>query len=62
VTHAKYYNAHSANDLKDIYKTLSAQFVAETKRTELTALVAAPAFLLLVIACVLSLLWSNRLT
>jgi Ca-activated chloride channel family protein len=62
ITHAKYFNAQSSEDLEGIYKGLSAQFVAETKRTELTGLVAAPALFLLLIAGVLSLVWSNRLT
>ncbi len=61
ITHAKYFNARNTADLKEVYKTLSAQFVAETKRTELTALVAVPALLLLLLGTVLSLLWSNRM-
>jgi Ca-activated chloride channel family protein len=62
ITKASHFNAESAAELKEIYKTLTTQFVAETKRTELTAFIAAPALILLVIAMVLSLLWSNRMT
>ncbi len=62
ITKAKYFNAQSSKDLEEIYKGLGAQFVAETKRTELTALIAIPALVLLVAAILLSLLWSNRLT
>ena len=62
ITKAKYFNAQSSKDLEEIYKGLSAQFVAETKRTELTALIAVPALLFLVTAILLSLIWSNRLT
>ena len=62
ITKAAHYNAQSATELKEIYKTLTTQFVAETKRTELTAFIAAPALILLLIAMVLSLLWSNRMT
>ena len=62
ITKAKYYNAQSSKDLEEVYKGLSAQFVAETKRTELTSLIAVPALMFLLMAVLLSLLWSNRLT
>ena len=62
ITKAKYYNAQSSKDLEDVYKDLSAQFVAETKRTELTSLITVPALVFLLMAVLLSLLWSNRLT
>jgi Ca-activated chloride channel family protein len=61
MTQARYFHAVNENDLREIYKSLTAQFVAETKRTELTAMVAAPAMILLLLAVVLSLLWSNRM-
>ena len=61
MTQARYYHAVSENELKEIYKALTAQFVAETKRTELTAMIAAPAMVLLLLAVVLSLIWSNRM-
>ena len=61
ITHARYFHAVSEAELREIYKSLTAQFVTETKRTELTALIALPAGLLLVISVLLSLLWSNRL-
>ena len=62
ITHGHYFNAQNSTDLREIYKALSAQFVSETKRTELTALIAGPALLLLLLAGILSLIWSNRLT
>ncbi len=61
MTKARYFHAATEADLKEIYKSLTSQFVAETKRTELTAMIAAPAMLMLLLAVVLSLLWSNRL-
>jgi Ca-activated chloride channel family protein len=61
MTGAKYYHAADEEALKKVYKTLTAQFVAETKRTELTGLVALPALLLLIAAAALSLVWSNRM-
>ena len=62
ITKAGHFNAQTAGELKEIYKGLTTQFVAETKRTELTAFIAMPALILLVIAIGLSVLWSNRMT
>ena len=61
MTHARYFHAVNESDLKEIYKSLTAQLIAETKRTELTAMIAAPAMILLLLAVVLSLVWSNRM-
>jgi len=61
MTGAKYFHAQTENDLKTVYDSLSAQFVAETKRTEVSAGFAALALLLLVAAAGLSLAWSNRI-
>lgn len=48
-----YFLAKSADDLRKAYESLTTQFVAETRRTEVTALAAALAFLLLVLAVML---------
>jgi Ca-activated chloride channel family protein len=61
MTGAKYFLAQNESDLKNVYDSLSAQFVAETKRTEVSAGFAALALLLLVMAAGLSLAWSNRI-
>jgi Ca-activated chloride channel family protein len=50
ITGGKYFLAKSAADLRKAYESLTTQFVAETKRTEVTAFAAALAFLLLVLA------------
>jgi len=55
ITGGKYFNARTEADLKSAYDTLTTQFVAETRRTEVTAFVAALALVLLVLAVGLSL-------
>jgi Ca-activated chloride channel homolog len=50
ITGGKYFLAKSANDLRKAYESLTTQFVAETRRTEVTAFAAALAFVLLVLA------------
>ncbi len=50
ITGGKYFLAKSAADLRKAYESLTTQFVAETRRTEVTAFAAALAFLLLVLA------------
>jgi Ca-activated chloride channel family protein len=61
MTGAKYFHATSEADLQEAYASLTSQFVAETKRTEITAAAAAVAALLMVLAGALSLSWSSRL-
>ncbi|MCB2107085.1 MAG: VWA domain-containing protein [Rhodobacteraceae bacterium] len=61
MTKAKYFLATSEEDLKEIYGSMSAQFVSERARTEITGLFGGLAFVLLLMAGGLSLLWSNRL-
>jgi Ca-activated chloride channel family protein len=61
VTHAQYFYAGSATDLRRVYESLNAKFVLEKKETEVTALFAAAAALLLVAAGALSLQWSSRI-
>jgi Ca-activated chloride channel homolog len=61
ITHAKYYRATTATDLKEIYQSLKSEFVLETKKTEITAGFAAFAGVLMLIAAGLSLWWFNRI-
>lgn len=58
ITGGKYFNAQTEADLKSAYETLTTQFVAETKRTEVTAFGAALALVLLVLAIGLSVAYS----
>ncbi len=60
MTGAKYFHAQSEADLKNVYDSLATQFVAETKRTEISAGFAAAALILMLLAAGLSLAWSNR--
>ena len=50
ITGGKYFNARTEADLRGAYETLTTQFAAETQRTELSALGAALALLLLLLA------------
>jgi Ca-activated chloride channel family protein len=50
ITGGKYFLAQSADDLRSVYDSLTTQFVAETRSTEVTALVALLAVLLMVVA------------
>ncbi|MBM3514641.1 MAG: VWA domain-containing protein [Alphaproteobacteria bacterium] len=61
MTGAKYFHAATEADLKEAYSSLTAQFVSETKRTEVSAGAAGIALVLLIIAGALSLMWSSRL-
>lgn len=61
LTGGRYFHATTEEDLKEAYKSLTTQFVAETKRTEITAAAAAIAGLLLFLAAMLSLRWSSRM-
>jgi Ca-activated chloride channel family protein len=60
ITGAKYFHAQTEVDLKNVYDSLSTQFVSETKRTEVSAAFAAAALLLMLLAAGLSVAWSNR--
>ncbi len=60
-TGAQYFRAGTETDLREIYEKLSTRLVMETQKTELTALAAAAAIVLLLAAGTLSLLWLNRL-
>jgi Ca-activated chloride channel homolog len=61
VTRGEYFYAGSAVDLKKVYQTLNAKFVLENKKTEITALFAAAAALVVLLSALLSLLWFNRI-
>jgi Ca-activated chloride channel family protein len=60
MTGGKYFHAQTEADLKNVYDNLTAQFVSETKRTEVTAMMAALALVLMLAAAGLSLAWSGR--
>jgi Ca-activated chloride channel homolog len=60
LTQAEYFYAGSAQDLKKVYDTLSSRLVFERKETEVTALLAGAAALLVALAAGLSLAWFGR--
>jgi Ca-activated chloride channel family protein len=61
LTRGEYFYAGNAVDLKKIYETLRSRLVLETKKTEVTALFAAVAAVLVLVSALLSLLWFNRI-
>jgi Ca-activated chloride channel homolog len=61
LTRGEYFYAGTAVDLKKIYETLRSRLVLEKKKTEITALFAAAAALLVLASALLSLLWFNRI-
>jgi Ca-activated chloride channel family protein len=61
LTRGEYFYAGSAVDLKKIYESLRSRLVLERKRSEVTALFAAAAALLVVVSAALSLAWFNRI-
>jgi Ca-activated chloride channel family protein len=61
ITRSKYYFAGSADELKNIYSTLSKQRIVELKETEVTAYVAGFSAIFFLLAATLSMLWFNRL-
>ena len=60
-TRAEYFHAASAADLKKVYEGLNSRFALEKSQTEITALLAVAAAIMVVAAATLSLLWFNRL-
>ncbi|MGY8527451.1 VWA domain-containing protein [Paracidovorax citrulli] len=60
LTGGEYFQAGSAADLSQVYRKLSSRFALERKETELTGLFSAASVLLMVAACVLSMLWFRR--
>lgn len=61
MTLGEYFRAGSALDLKKVYETLSSRLVFEKKPTEISALFAAAAAVLSLLAAGLSMLWFNRI-
>ncbi len=61
ITRGAYFRAETAAELTKVYQSLNAQTVLETTRTEVTALFAAGAAALLLVAGVLSFLWFGRM-
>jgi Ca-activated chloride channel family protein len=57
ITRAQYFNATTADDLRAVYQGLTHRVVTEKQETELTALFALAAALLVVIAAGLSIVW-----
>jgi Ca-activated chloride channel family protein len=61
MTGGEYHNAGTAEDLRVVYQYLGSRLQIETRKTELTALLAALAAALLLSASTLSLLWFGRI-
>ncbi len=59
-TQAEYFYAGTAQDLKKVYETLSSKLTVEKRETEVSALMAMAAGVLLVLSAGLSLFWFNR--
>lgn len=60
LTRAEYFYAGTADDLKRVYQSLSSRLVVEKKETEITALFAAGAALLVLLSAGLSVWWFGR--
>ncbi len=60
LTHAEYFRAGTALELKKVYQDLTSRLVLEKKQTELSALFSALGALFAIAAAVLSLLWFHR--
>ncbi len=60
MTRGRYFQAASADDLKQVYSVLSKQLVMETKELEITSFFAGLAALLMLASAGLSLTWFGR--
>ncbi len=60
LTRAEYFYAGTADDLKKVYQSLSSRLVVEKKETEITALFAGVAALLVLLSAGLSVWWFGR--
>ncbi|SAI04714.1 VWFA-related Acidobacterial domain [Bordetella ansorpii] len=60
LTGGEYFQAGSAADLGQVYKQLTTRLALEKRETEIGALLAGLAALLMVLACTLSILWFRR--
>lgn len=61
LTDGAFYQAVTANELREVYETLSTEVVAEPEKTEITVLFSAAAGALALVSVLLSLLWFNRI-
>jgi Ca-activated chloride channel homolog len=61
ITSGAYYNAQSAQDLRNIYNKIDSQLVLKPEKTEITSLLAGASILFLLVGGAFSLLWLNRL-
>lgn len=61
LTHAEYFYAGTASDLRKIYEHLNTRIFLEEKETEITALFAAAAAMTAFVSALLSMLWFNRI-
>lgn len=60
LTDGEYFQASSAADLTQVYRRLSSRLALERKEVEVSALLAAGAVVLLILACGLSVVWFRR--
>ena len=60
ITGGEYFHAGTATDLQKVYESLSARLALERRETEIGALLAGAAAVLLLLAAVLSVLWFHR--
>ncbi len=61
ITRGAYFHAGNALDLKEVYESLNTRLTAETRPTEITALLAGAAAIAALLAAFLSVLWFNRI-
>ncbi|MDB5905706.1 MAG: hypothetical protein JWM26_4584 [Betaproteobacteria bacterium] len=61
ITHAEYFYAGNAAELKKVYRALTSRFTLEKKETEVTSLFSALAAVLAITSALLSLAWFNRI-
>lgn len=61
LTRGEYFYAGSAGDLRKVYEALNTRFTFEKKSIEITALFAAAAAVLTILAAALSVLWFHRI-
>ena len=61
ITRGGYFYASNAAELNTVYQSLNSRLSLETRQAEITALLAAAAALMAVVAAWLSMLWFNRI-
>jgi Ca-activated chloride channel family protein len=62
ITRGAYFRAGSQAELKEIYKSLTTKLIMETQQTEVAALFAGVAAALIMMAAMLSMMWSGRMS